>query len=97
MATFDLSRAEMGDPDRLHRAIRKATQNYDFDSGWVKLPTDRLVKFNVPMQVLPRHVRVLVSDNANGNAFSNGDFSKCSMTDLTVSGLAAYARVLVNR
>lgn len=95
MARFGMGRTEMADSDKLHAAISRAVSEYDFDSGWVGLTSGRVVRHR--LGILPKTVRVFVSDKRTGEGFESEGFSNCTLDEVTVGGAKAYARVLVNR
>lgn len=79
---------------RYAEAVRKAVETYDFDSGWMATPSDKIVKHK--LGVLPKTVLVYASANANGSPMVSDSFTACDLDTVTITGPAAYCRVLVD-
>lgn len=75
-------------------AARKAAETYDFDSGWMATPADKIVQHKLGL--LPKTVLVYASDNAGGNPMQSDTFTACDTESVTITGPKAYCRVLVN-
>lgn len=78
-------------------AVRNAVAGYDFDTGWVAMPSDKIFKHN--LGVLPRMVLVYGSANADGSAFENGGavIGSVTSTQITLNGADPFVRVLINK
>ena len=81
--------------DRFQASVRDAINKHDFDSGWVKTPTDKIFRHN--LTVVPRTINVQSSDNANGDEADSDSYTGLNRKQVTIGGPKAFARVFANK
>ena len=82
------------DWNRFLKATRQAVETFDFDSGWIATPGNKVVQHK--LGVLPKKVLVYASANSNGNPFQPDTFTQVDTDAVTITGPAAFCRVLVD-
>lgn len=97
MAEFSYSKKSLNPHDlpALLDAIKKSAEDWDFDSGWIATPADKIVKHD--LGVVPRLVLVQASAASDGTGFAPDTFTSATATDVTITGPSAYCRVLVDK
>lgn len=93
--SLHLNKGDWTNQDRAYSAVRAAVENYDFDSGWIATPANKIVKHN--LGIAPKTVLVYASDERTGKIFSSDSFTSCTTSQVTITGPKAYCRVLVDR
>lgn len=79
---------------RFTEAVRKSVETYDFDSGWMPTPADKIVQHK--LGVLPKTVLVYASSNKDGSPMQSDSFTACDSNSVTITGPLAFCRVHVD-
>ncbi len=80
--------------DMLLKAIKSSVEKHDFDSGWIKTPSNKVISY--PLQRLPVEVFCYASDNSDGSGFSVDAYTSVTSSSITIAGAKKYCRVAVN-
>jgi hypothetical protein len=98
MAYFNFAKMPFSESvwQKLLDVLNGAINKWDYDSGWVSKGTGN---FNHGLNQLPRQVVVQSSASVTGDSFESGTASAVTSTTITitVTGTAAYYRVLANK
>lgn len=97
MAEFTYPRKKFNEHEMpsLLDAIKRSSEDYDFDSEWMTTPSDKIV--NHGLGVVPRYVIVQKSANADGSGHAPDTYTSATADAITITGPSAYCRVLVNK
>lgn len=97
MAEFSYARKKFNPNDisTLLDAIKRSGEDYDFDSGWIATPADKIVKHD--LGVVPRLVVVQKSSASEGSGHAPDTYTSATTESITITGPLAYCRVLVNK
>lgn len=80
--------------DKLLKSIKDSIEKHDYDSGWIKTPSDKKIKHN--LNALPVEIFVQSADNLSGSDFVPDTFTFANKTSVTINGAKAYCRVIIN-
>lgn len=96
MARFVIPQGKFNPNDyaRLTAAIRNSVETYDFDSGWIATPADKVIQHK--LGVLPKTVLVYASNSKDGTPMQSDGFTFCDSQSVTIIGPLAFCRVHVD-
>ena len=98
MAEFSMSGSQtmtQANWDKMLKENKLAHEQADYDSGWIVVPSDKVVTHD--LGVVPSEVWVYASDSQDGDPHSPDSWSNNGRTTITVNGAKAYTRVRINK
>ena len=101
MAKLNLSDADLdelangGNSHKVLSAMRHATEEHDFDSGWTAVPAN--LAFTHKMGALPRRVEVYGSNDPRGNGYAQLAATNVNNSNISVPTGYKFYRVLSDR
>lgn len=96
MSKFGQIRGNLTDAafQQLQAATQAAVETFDFDSGWVAVPSDNRIEHGLGKQ--PLRVVVYESDDQDGEPFAPCAWTAADRNFITVAGTLKFRRVLVD-
>lgn len=97
MAQFSFAARKFDPKDitQILKAIKHAAENHDFDSGWKATPAGGV--FEHRLGIAPKFVIAYSSNDPRGDAYGQDTVVSVNKDTITITGTAAFARVLANK